>query len=279
MVGLSYVGVAPVAPTDITNQTATNSIIDAITPNQETVGAQVASTVSSTYATLAQVNAINATFESPAYLTAQDLLNVPLTAKGTINEVASVYTPLDGPSGAYGVATLGSTGRVPAAQFPISGAPYIWGPWGPTVTTSATDVGETPIRIADWHLGTAGTMVNYQFQVWVFFSALVTATMDQPRIEIRIADSATAPVYSTEPTVTPLVAAGNGRYLYNDLHVVNATPAPNILGETPSLLPTDYELWATAWLIGLYSANGGGGVSFDDADIATAALYVVRGAE
>lgn len=272
--GLSYVGKQPSQGQDVTNRGATNTLVNAITPNQTSVSALITTTINTgatlngtlvgPYATKAAVDTQTSTFASYSYLTAQDALNLPLTAKGTVNQVGGVNTPISGSS--YGVATLDSAGHVPVSQFPLSGAPYLIGPWGLTTATGGTAAG-TPVKIGEWKLGTA----DYSFQPFAEAVLLVTTMMGQPRVEVRIANT---PLTGSAPTyaASTLVAAGTGRYLYNDLHTVSVQPVPN--GLTQALLPATYSIWATLWLYDLFNQS----VSVSAPDIVSAAFSLLRGA-
>lgn len=256
MSGLSYVGKVPTNPTDITNRLATNTTLASATPNTASVQSQIASAIASTYATQAYVNNLTATFTSTAYYQAQDLLNIPLTKVGI----------------AGGVATLNASGTVPLAQLPPSGAGYVLGPFGPTATFSGS-TGTTAIKIADWQLPDP---INYQFRLEVYFAAFVNSTMGHPIIEIRVANTTTAP--SGYTTAGTLVALGEGRDLYNDYAPVETVPVPDTTSETPSLLPANYNPWVTAWLYDANNSNNNASVSLTNGQIANAAVYVIRGA-
>ena len=267
MSGLSYVGAQPSAPNDIANRLQVINLLNAVTPNRASVSAQVSGLVGTTYATKAYVDQQDATFALPSYYQSQDALNLPTSAVGKPYAVSGVTSLLPN-STYYGAASLDANSRVPAAQMPALGAGYLQGPWGPTATASGS-TGTTPIKIADWNIGLAGL----SFRPLVFMSAFVTATMAHPVIEIRIANSTTAPSYNTS---TP-VAQGMGRYLYNDYHAVAVVPIPDTTGETPSLLPPTYNVWLTAWLYDTLGLNGATvGIA---SGIANAAAFLLRGSQ
>jgi hypothetical protein len=249
---------------------ATTTIIDAITPNQESVQAQITALVTGTYATLVSVNSLNATFALPSYYEAQDLLNVPNSAQGTIGS-----TPTElGTSGYYGVASLDATTHIPATQIPALGAGYIMGPFG-TTAQSAASTGTTPVKIADW--GPSGLQpANVAFKPLTYMTVLVDGVMAHPVIDVFITNATTAPtVYGSAGT---LIARGEGRSLYNDYAVVNVGPVPDTTGESPTLYPTTYNVWVTAWLYDVESYNSGiDSVSMQSGGIASAALYLLRG--
>lgn len=265
MAGLSYVGATPVVANDIDNRLNLTAQLAAVTPNQQTVGAQINNLIggtSPTYATKSYVDQLNATFTLPSYYLAQDQLNVPLASVGLASS-----TPL-GTTLYYGVGSLDSSGKVPINQIPVVGAGYMKGFWGPTATASGT-TGATPLKIADWQIGVAGM----QFRPWVFLSAFVTCIAGaRPVIEVRIANTNVTPTYAG----STLVAQGTGRSFYNDYHAIAVLPAPTAAGETPALLPTNYNVWATAWLYDLNS--GANSVTIGTGGIASGALGLWRGA-
>lgn len=259
MSGLAYVGKLPTNPTDITNRLATNNALASATPNTASVQSQIASAIAGTYATQLQVNNLTATFTTTSYYQTQDALNIPLTQVGV----------------AGGVATLNAQGTVPLTQLPPSGAGYVLGPFGPTGTSSSVSTGTTPVQIAYWQLPNP---INYQFRLECYFSAFVNALMGHPIIEIRVANipsTGTAPTYTQAGT---LVALGQGRNLYNDYAPVECVPVPDATSETPSLLPTNYTPWITAWLKDNNNSNNTASVQLTNGNIANAAVYVIRGA-
>jgi hypothetical protein len=262
------VGALPANPGDIDNRGQLNAQLGAITPNAGTVATQINNLISgpgATYATKSYVDTQDATFAASSYYTSRDALNVPTTAIGT-----AASSPLIGSY--YGTASLNSSTKVPLAQLPNVGAGYLVGPWGPTAVIAPVSTGSTPVKIADWNLG----LPSVAFRPLVFFSAFITATVTtaQPVIEIRIANTVTAPSYAS----TTLIALGEGRVGYADFHAIACLPAPNTTGQTPSLLPTSYEVWISAWL---YDAAGSGSnsVTLNAAgNIANAAVFYLRGA-
>ena len=261
MSGLSYVGTAPATSPDITNKLAVDTVVATTTPNQSWATAQAQSIAAATYATLAYVDTQDATFATPAYVAAQDALYVPNTAVGT-----ALSTEL-GTSGYYGVASLNSSAQVPIGQMPVLGAGYLKGPWGCTATFAGT-TSNSPMRIADWNLGIT------ELTCWplVFFHAFVTGVMSYPIIEIRVADSLSAPAYSA----MTLVGAGQGRSLYNDYATVSVVPAPSTTGESyPTPLPPGYHVWLTAWLWDMNSQS----VSIASGGIVNSAAFLLRAAE
>jgi hypothetical protein len=271
MSSLSYVGKAPSVSTDITNRAATTTILQAATPNQSSVQAQITALVTSTYATKTYVDSLNATFALPSYYVAQDLLNVPNAVNGTAGG-----TQL-GSSGYYGVASLDSGAHIPVAQIPALGAGYLTGPYGTTAQAGGS-TGTTPMKIADF-APTTLRPANVQFKPLVYMTALVNGVMAKPIIDVFITNSTTAPTgYSTAGT---LIARGEGRSLWNDYAALDIIPVPDTTGETPVLYPATYNVWVTAWLYDAesYNSTATASVSIQSGGIPSAALYLLRGAQ
>jgi len=261
MSGLSYVGAPAANPTDIDNRGSMNAQIAAVTPSEASVTAQINSLVGGTYATKTYVDSQDATFALPSYYVTRDALNLPTTAIGAVAGTAITGSY-------YGVASLDATTKVPVAQIPNVGAGYLLGPYGTTATATGT-TGATPLRIADWQIG----LPNIQFRPWCYLNAFVASTTGaHPVIEIRIANTVTAPTYAS----TTLIGIGEGVYGYTDYQAISAIPVPDTTGETPSLLGTTYEVWISAWL---YDLNGGtNSVTLSSGGIASAAALLWRGA-
>lgn len=256
MSGLSYVGKAAANPTDLAPRGVLTAQLAAVTPNQTTVQAEINAQAGGTYALKTYVDSQDGTFQLLTYYQAQDLLNIPQTVVGTVagSAITGSY---------YGVASLDNTGKIPSAQLPVVGAGYLEGGWGTTATATGT-TGATPLKIADWNLGVAGI----QFQPWVFLSAFVTGTNAHPIIELRIANSVTAPTYSG----STLIGQGLGRAYYNDYHAITALTAPSATSETPTMLSSAYNVWITAWLYDLNAST----VTLSTGGIASAAVYYWR---
>lgn len=248
------------------NRLSMNNLLAAAVPNQGSVAAQLTTATTgsgATWATKSYVDTQDATFAAPSYYTSRDALNIPTTARGTV--AGSALT-----GSYYGVASTDSTGTIPPAQLPNVGAGYLVGPWGTTATVTGS-TGSIPLKIADWNIGTP----SVQFRPWVYLTAFVTSTVAtaHPIIEIRIADSTTAPTYAA----STLVGMGEGRTFYTDYHAISTVPVPDTTGESyPALLPTSYHIWLTAWL---YDVNGGGSnsVTLSTGGIASAAAFLWRG--
>lgn len=267
MSGLTYAGRPAANPNDITNRLVVNTILSSATPNQASVQAQLTALTSGatpTYAPKTYVDTQDTAFQAPAYYQSQDLLNVRTASRGTINQVSGANTPITGSY--YGVAGLDSAGHVPVAQMPVLGAGYVLGPYGLTAQFSGS-TSNTPMKICDFNIG----VPNLSFRPLVFMQVFVSGLMAHPVIEVRIANSTTAVGYSA----STLVAQGVGRGLYNDYASIVVLPCPDATGQTPSLLATTYNLWASAWLYDLNSQS----VTIADGNIASAACLLLRGAQ
>jgi hypothetical protein len=268
---LDYVGPAPSISNDIVSEGEVTTILGGITPNAETVAADIITAMAG-YVPYATVTELTTTYAPISYYQAQDALNLPLSAVG---QVPTIPVEL-GTTGYYGAASLDSSGHIPAAQFPALGTGYILGPYGPTdVAYGSTNT--TPIKIADWALGVA----NMSFRPLVFMTALVTGVMAKPIIEVYITNtSTTAPTsYASAGT---LVARGAARSLYSGLAPVAVGPVPDTTGETSSLLGPTYQIWLSAWLYDAQSYNnvtGVNSVTLESGGIASAPAYLMRGSE
>jgi hypothetical protein len=267
---LDFVGPNPTTGADVVNKLDATTIIGGITPNTETVNTDIATAVTSTYVPYATVSELTTTYSPVPYYQAQDLLNLPLTAVGTVGTTPAQL----GITGYYGAASLDSSGHVPAAQFPALGNGYILGPYGPTVTTSGS-TNTTPLKIADFEIGAA----TISFRPFVYMTVLVTGVMAHPIIEVRIANTETTAPTSYASAGT-LIARGAARSLYSGLAPIAVNPIPDTTGETPSLFPPTYQVWITAWLFDAASYNnvvGVNSVTLQSGGIASAAAYLLRG--
>lgn len=268
---LNFVGPAPGTGADLVNKVQSTAIIGGITPNTATVSADIATAVSTTYVPYATVSELTTTYEPISYYQTQDLLNLPLTAVGTVG-----VTPAQlGTTGYYGAASLDSGGHIPAAQFPALGNGYLHGPFG-TTATNAGSTNTTPLKIADFEIGAA----NISFKPLVYMTALVTGVMAHPMIEVYIANTATTAPTSYASAGT-LIARGAARSLYSGLAPIAVNPIPDTTAETPSLFSPTYQVWITAWLLDAASYNNVAGVNsvtLATGGIASAAAYLLRGA-
>jgi hypothetical protein len=276
----------------MTDQLATAPVTPATVQNQ--LNALVTGS-GATYATKTYVDGQDTLYQPTPYYITQDSLNLPTAATGLakdwrlfdttwratyatyVNSLGDPRTALPyvswlanqtvtgTPGTLYGAATLDATSRVPLNQTPVAGGGYVRGPWGPTTVATGTTAA-TPLRIADWNIGVA----NVQFRPWAFLSAFVTSASGQPVIEIRMSDSTIAPAFAS---MTP-IAQGVGRNLFNDYHAITVIPAPDTTGVTPSLLPTTYNVWMTAWLWDLNATS----VTISTGGVASGAACLLRGA-
>jgi hypothetical protein len=259
MVGLAYVGKVASVAADIVNELAVNNLIATTSPNQSSVAAEAASVAAATYATLTYVNNQDATYALPSYLVTADAPVLPAAYVGTPSATALGSTAF------YGAASLNASAQVPITQMPVLGTGYIAGPVGATATATGT-TSNVPLRIADWNIGQPG----FQFRPMVFLYALVTGLMAHPIIEVKIANSTTAPAYSA----MTLVAQGLGRSLYNDYAAIPVVPVADTTGESyPTLLATNYNVWLTAWLWDLNSQS----VTIGSGGLVSSAAFFLRG--
>jgi hypothetical protein len=254
MTGLSYVGKAPTNGNEITNRLATNAILTSGSPSQGSVQTQLDALTTGanpTYAPKTYVDTQDSLYQLPSYYQGQDLLNVPTSSVGQPN----------------GVAALTSAGKVPIAQMPVLGAGYILGPYGPTATFSGvTDA--TPLKIADWNIG----LRSLAFQPLVFMNVFALGYMAHPKIEVFITNSTTAVNYASAGT---LVALGEGNGLYNDYESILVMPVPSTVSQTPTNLPTTYNIWISAWIKDLNDQS----VTISSGGVATGSAFILRGAQ
>ncbi len=254
MAVLPYVGAPAASDRDIVNRLAVNDMINNAPVTATSVQGQInalTTGASPTYAPKTYVDTQDATFQLPSYYQGRDDLNVPLTAKGA-------------PDGA---ATLDGAGDVLLEQLPVIGAGYILGPYGTTATATGTSEGGDPMKVAEWNIGAPSLACRPA----VFMSVFLTSEGGaHPVLEVRIANSTTAPTYAA----STLLAMGEGHTLYDDYQAVSVVPVPDTTGSTPSNLPTSYNIYLTAWV---YDLNGYD-VTLTGGNIAVASAWLVRGA-
>lgn len=286
MSGLPYVGVDPATGRSIVSKTVTDATLAAAVPNQASVQTQVNNITqvrgdnpNPTYAPQGYVNNQDATFRTPNYYYQQDALNLPQSAVGVakdwrlfdatwrtnyqtyLNGVTpggSIMSyvdwlatqPVSGTAGTiYGAASLVS-GTIPLAQLPVMGEGYLKGPYSPTPQSGVTYTGttsNTPMKIADWNIGNQ----SLSFRPLVFCQVFCQSAMGRPIVEVKIANSTTPVTYAAGITV----AMGEGRTVYNDYHSLVVMPAPDGVGQTPTPLPSGYNVWLTAWIYDATSQN------------------------
>ena len=261
MAGLKYVGPDASGSTDLVNKADVDNAYANAAVSQTAVAGQVATAIASLASTVSVDNAL-ASFVQSTYYQTQDTLLVPLASVGVPSVTAnpSATPPV---AGVQGIASLDSTGKIPAAQVPVLGAGWVAGPYGPTATFSATAT-NAPQKIADWNIGAAGL----SFQPHVYMSLLAKAVnLGRPVVEVWVSNSQFA--YGTGT----LVARGEGRNFWNDLMTVNVNPVPARNAQTggTGFSPT-YTAWFTAWLYDL----AGQGVSVVSSNIANAGIYLWR---
>jgi hypothetical protein len=166
------------------------------------------------------------------------------------------------------VAPLNSSGVIPAQFIPSFGVGYVSGPYGSTATFSGS-TGATPLKIADWAVGTVGL----SFQPMCFMRLLVDAASGgRPVVEVRMGTG-------TNPTQTygnqTLVARGVGRGCWNDQQEITVLPIPAATGHTGLAgtgYPPTYNAWLSAWV---YDANAQS-VTINSSNIYNASVYFIR---
>lgn len=252
MSSLQYVGKSPdsSSPRGVQSRSQVETLLNSgITREYVTDRANV---LSSGKATKSYVDSRDALYAETAYYTAQDALLVPNSSKAQPN----------------GVASLDTNGKIPLAQTPVLGAGTLRGIYGVTNVFTGT-TGTTPFKIAEWDLGVAG--VN--FKPWVFMSVNVdVANRGRPRIEVRIG----LPTDTTYESQT-LVAAGDGRAMYDDEQAVDVGPAPHMLSamqdgiQTYYATGTSYKL--TAWI---FDTTGTGQITVASGQIGCASACLLR---
>jgi hypothetical protein len=159
---------------------------------------------------------------------------------GTITIKRSPLVPTSW-KGIY-VAPLGSGGVIPSQYIPSKGQGYLLGPYGTTAIYQGT-TGATPIKIADWNIGTQAL----NFQPMAFMNLLASAKNGgRPCVEIGISQGA-------QPyTSQTIIARGVGRNAWNDAQAIAVIPTPAAAGHTglagSGYTPSFTNIWLSAWL-------------------------------
>jgi hypothetical protein len=247
--GLKYVGAAPTNPLDITTKLAVTTLIGATPPTQVSAASQVTS-AAALKASKAYVDTQAAAYTSPAYVAAQDALNIPASSVGQPN----------------GVAALDSGTHIPLTQVPSVGAGYLLGPFGVTAVNSGS-TGSTPLKIADWDIGPQPLI----FMPMVFCAILAQslAQNSRPIIEVRMSNGAAT--YSAQT----LVARGAGRDMFTDWQTVSVLSSPAVAGQAgPGAgYPPTYNTWLSAWL---FDAAGNPVQIALDSSVVSGAVYLLK---
>lgn len=199
----------------------------------------------------AYVDAADNTFVEASYVATQDALNLPTTAKGAANGVASLVG-----------------GTVPYSQLPGLGAGILRGPWGVSTTASGT-TGATPLKMGTWNIG----QTTWNFRPLVFLVAQVDVSQGgRPCVEVRIGTSADT-TYESQT----LVASGIGRARFDDVQSVTVLPAgvPGAMsdGIQTYYAPT-YNAQLTAWVYNI--GQPAGQVTVTTTSMWSAAAYIAR---
>lgn len=196
------------------------------------------------------VDAQDNQFASVGYYSTQDALLIPLTAKGIPT----------------GVATLGSDGKLPAAQTPVLGAGYVKPPTGPNAAAGGSTQ-TVPLKIAQWN-----TIAHGVIGVpWVFMNTSVQSNGGRPVVEVRIGTAA-----QTAYADQKLIGQGFGRRYYNDYQMVTVLPCDPDPSESADGVQDSYEpgvpYIVNAWLFD----EDGETVQTTNTSIASAALIWAR---
>lgn len=246
MSSLSYVGAAPQDSPDIVNRRQATTIINSAPVNRTGVSSQIHTTATTTYASKTYIDTQDATFALPSYYQSRDDLNVPNTAKGQAN----------------GVASLDSSGKIPLAQMPVLGAGYLLGPYGTTTAPVQRVAGQSPLDIVHFNIGVHG----YHFQPLVFATVLATPTSGgRTVIEARISDGQAPYVSQT------LVARGIARNLFDDVQSIAVIPCAATAGQTPTSFPDTMNIWVSLWVYDLYQSS-----TVTATGIVSASVYLLR---
>jgi hypothetical protein len=195
------------------------------------------------------------------------------TSSLTTGTVTVNQSPLI-PSGWKGnyVAPLGSGGVIPSQYVPSLGQGYMLGPFGTTAIYGmqpGTYTGATPVRIADWNIGSQGM----NFQPMAFMNLVASAINGgRPCVEILMSNGAPASYSAAGNT---LIARGVGRNAWNDLQGIPVVPVPASPGHAGSVgtgyLPS-YNIWLSAWIHDLNSQ----GVNVVTGSIFSGVAFLIR---
>lgn len=201
------------------------------------------------YATTDYINLADNAFVAPSVVDTRDALNLPLSAKGAPN----------------GVATLDSSGFVPVAQCPNLGAGILKGPYGIATQVSADTSTSSQVLLATIALGSTGVT----FKPWAFACAFVQQQTFGARavLEMRIGD----PSQTTYGAQT-LVSAGTGQSGFIDFQPIATDPC----GVTTGTTATAGFSPSTNWTISLWLTSSGGTSLVKNANIVTCSAYLLR---
>jgi hypothetical protein len=231
------------------NRAQARAVLTSGPVNRTAVSGQIHTTATTTYASKSYIDTQDGTFAQPNYYQNQDALNVPLTAVGQPN----------------GVASLDSSGKVPLAQMPALGAGYLLGPFGPTTAVTRRVAGVGPaaaLDLCDFAIG----VQNITFQPLVFVTVNAsTVTGGRTVIEARMS-SGTAP-YASQTRI----ARGMGRTNYTDPQSIAVIPCPAATGATPSSFAKTYNIFISLWIYDLYQSS-----TVETTGVVSASVYLLR---
>lgn len=254
MAGLGYAGVAATADTGVMTLGDANDLLDTGTTRSYTLARIDA--LAAPYATTNYVDTVDSTFVAPSAVDSADALNLPLSARGVAN----------------GVATLGTetpTPLIPLNQCPNLGVGFFKGPYGVATQLSAdavADAGTPQRQLATIDLGTSGPGIR--FKPLCFANALLLqATNARAALEVRIGDAS-----QTTYAAQTLIGAGVGRSFYNDYQSVFTQPCGDSTGQSAStgLAP------ATHWIVTLWLVSITGTCTVRVGNVTTFSAYLLR---
>lgn len=259
MAGLAYVGATPNlnTGTDLVNRLALNNTL-ATGVSRAWVISEIAN-LSAPYATMVYSDNQMALYAQPSYATTQENTLILKSQLGVPTTTSPAVT---------GVATLDTGGKVPLAQMPNLGVGYVLGPYGTTATAGGGSTASTPVKIADFNIGTQ----SLNFHPWAFASVFIQATNNgRPCVELRISNGTPASY-----AASTLIAQGVARNAYNDYSSISVMPCPDTTGESPTQLysPT-YATWVSMWV---YDLNGQT-LNYTSNAVASASVFLIRTAQ
>jgi hypothetical protein len=250
---LKYVGPSSADDSDVVNRLQANTLLNAATVNRTATTAAI-ETAAGLKASKKFVDDSDAAFATADYYQTQDLLNVPTSAVGVPNGVASLVA-----------------GKVPLTQLPVLGDGYLRGPFGPTSVSVVTNATTTAVKLAEFAIG----VQNVVFHPLAYASVVVDTTPGgRPILEMRISNGA------ADYAAQTLIAQGIGRPIHTGKQVVALTPASDIMGATnPATGNPTPAPWGstTNTVVSLYVYSFSSiPVSVAASSVISAAVYLMR---
>lgn len=250
---LKYVGPSSADDSDVVNRLQANTLLNAATVSRTTTTAAI-ETAAAQKASKKFVDDSDAAFATADYYQTQDLLNVPTSAVGVPNGVASLVS-----------------GKVPLTQLPVLGAGYLKGPFGPTSVNIVTNATTDWVKLAEFAIGVQSLV----FHPLAYASVVVDTTPGgRPILEMRISNGA------ADRSSQTLIAEGFGRSIHTGKQVVAVTPASEIAGATnPATGTTTPAPWGifTNTVVSMYiRSSSSTPVSVAASSVISAAVYLMR---